>query len=90
MTGCFFLLFLLKTKQSHVASFVHQVLKLLASINRPEEQSQRTTQQAQGLLERLEFSIRRIFEHMRNTVGVGVSSVINHCGDGCVVSCIPL
>jgi len=56
-----------------VAQFIFQALQSLASIKPTAEQGQRTVQQVQALMERLENAVKKVLDSMRTTVGVGVS-----------------
>ena len=55
-----------------MALFIYQALQSMACIKPTADQGQRTVQQAQALMERLETSVRKVLEAMRTTVGVGM------------------
>ena len=57
-----------------MAQFIYQALQSLASIKPSNKQSQRTVQQAQAIMERLETTLKKVLDSMRTTVGVGVRS----------------
>lgn len=56
-----------------MAQFIFQALQSLASIKPTAEQGQRTVQQVQALMERLENAVKKVLDSMRTTVGVGVT-----------------
>ena len=56
-----------------MAQFIFQALQSLACIKPTAEQGQRTVQQVQALMEKLENAVRKVLDSMRTTVGVGVS-----------------
>ena len=57
-----------------MALFIYQTLQSLACIKPSAAQGQRTVQQAQALMERLETNFRKVLEALRTTVGVGVQT----------------
>lgn len=67
-----------ETKQLNVALFIYQALQSMACIKPTADQGQRTVQQAQALMERLETSVRKVLEAMRTTVGVAVENQIRN------------
>ena len=56
-----------------MAQFIFQALQALACIKPTAEQGQRTVQQVQALMEKLENAVKKVLDSMRTTVGVGVS-----------------
>ena len=66
-----------------MASFIYQALQSLSSIKPSAAQGQRTQQQAQALMERLETTVRKVLECFRTTVGVGgPQNLISHVNKG--------
>ncbi|KAJ7392405.1 hybrid polyketide synthetase [Desmophyllum pertusum] len=65
-----------ETKQCNVAQFIYQALQSLASIKPSNKQSQRTVQQAQAIMERLETTLKKVLDSMRTTVGVAVENQV--------------
>ena len=63
--------FVRQTKHYNVALFIYQALQCLSSIKPSAAQGQRTQQQAQALMEKLETTVRKVLECFRTTVGVG-------------------
>ena len=55
------------------------MLQSLACIKPTAKQTQKTHQQAQALVERLETTIKKVVESLRTTVGVGVTWYFSHC-----------
>ena len=62
--------FFWQTKQYNVALFIYQALQLIAGIK--PSTGQRTVQQVQALMERLETAVKKVVESLRSTVGVGM------------------
>jgi len=84
---CYFIIS--QAKQCNVAQFIFQTLQSLACIKPTAEQGQRTVQQVQALMERLENAVRKVLDSMRTTVGVGVSRrypVVNQQSANCQAS----
>ncbi|XP_078359070.1 BLOC-3 complex member HPS1-like [Oculina patagonica] len=65
-----------ETKQCNVAQFIFQALQSLASIMPSVKQGQRTVQQAQAIMERLETAVKKVLDSMRTTVGVAVENQV--------------
>ena len=57
-----------------MAQFIFQALQSLSCIKPTVEQGQRTVQQVQALMEKLENAVKKVLDSMRTTVGVGVWS----------------
>ena len=53
-----------------MALFIYQALQLIAGIK--PSTGQRTVQQVQALMERLETAVKKVVESLRSTVGVGM------------------
>lgn len=65
--------FFRQTKQYNVALPIYQMLQSLACLKPTAKQNQKTHQQAQALVERLETTVRKVVESLRTTAGVGVT-----------------
>jgi len=63
-----------ETKQYNVALFIYQALQLIAGIK--PSTGQRTVQQVQALMERLETAVKKVVESLRSTVGVAVENQV--------------
>ena len=62
-----------------MAQYIFQALQSLACIKPTAEQGQRTVQQVQAFMERLENAVKKVLDSMRTTVGVGVSRLSAVC-----------
>lgn len=65
-----------EAKQCNVAQFIFQALQSLACLKPTAEQGQRTVQQVQALMERLENAVKKVLDSMRTTVGVAVENQV--------------
>ena len=71
--------FFRQTKQYNVALPIYQMLQSLACLKPTAKQNQKTHQQAQALVERLETAVRKVVESLRTTAGVGVTCYFSRC-----------
>ena len=71
--------FFRQTKQYNVALLIYQMLQSLACLKPTAKQNQKTHQQAQALLERLETTVKKVGEALRTTAGVGVTWYFSRC-----------
>jgi len=63
-----------ETKQYNVALLIYQMLQSLACLKPTAKQNQKTHQQAQALLERLETTVKKVGEALRTTAGVALEN----------------
>lgn len=71
--------FFRQTKQYNVALLIYQMLQSLACVRPTAKQNQKTHQQAQALVERLETTVRKVLEALRMAAGVGVTWYFSPC-----------